>query len=95
MAKSFYVAITGVPVPRRFSAENIITTDRASSTTTTITYSTGSTSTDVLTFTHAADADYTVVESLDALLDRIHNSVGKRVTETWEPPLAISAAALA
>jgi len=70
MAKFLTLTVGGVP--RIFSAENIITCERTAATTTTITYFTGSTSTDVLTLTHSTDAAFAVgARVVDAIQDAI------------------------
>lgn len=82
---------------RRFSAENIITTERTAATTTTITYNHAQATFDVLTLTHTTDASTTkVVDALNTTIEQVHSPDARPdVVRRVNLPVAVSGVAFA
>jgi len=100
MAKFLTLTVNGAT--RIFSAENIITCERTAATTTTITYCTGSTSTDILTLTHSTDAGFAtgaqVVDAVRSTIIALHDPTQKKVAQlpvTLPTGVTVSTAVLA
>lgn len=92
MAKFLRIAVGGTV--RTYTAENIITTERLTATTTAITFNHAQAAFDVLTLTHASDATTPkVVAAVDNAIQLAHNNKSRPdVFITVALPVAVSTA---